>query len=306
MWILYIILISIILFLNYLLNKKKEENFKIQEKNKRIEKDRQTILNEYNSFKKEYERQEQENKKIDRAFDNYTSAKAYYDKLLDDYRNNLDEAYKKVEDEYDDDLWVLGNSYDNFQDDILRQMKVQKEELQKLKDTRTAVTAAFLKEEKIKQQKEFYCLRLSVEDEKDIDLLRSIRSHLSNPRVLDMLIWSSFYQKPMNALCNNILGTNTIIGIYKITNQITGQCYIGQSNDISKRWKDHAKCGLGIDTPASNKLYKAMEEYGLDSFSWELIEKCKKEELNEKERYYIDLYDSCNYGYNSNKGIGKK
>ena len=50
-----------------------------------------------------------------------------------------------------------------------------------------------------------------------------------------------------------------------------------------KRWKDHAKCGLGIDTPASNKLYKAMLEDGLYNFSFELLEKCSRDELNEKE-----------------------
>lgn len=67
------------------------------------------------------------------------------------------------------------------------------------------------------------------------------------------------------------------------------------------RWKDHAKCGLGIDTPAANKLYKAMQEDGIWNFSWELLEECSENKLNEKERFYIELYDSYNFGYNSNK-----
>ena len=41
------------------------------------------------------------------------------------------------------------------------------------------------------------------------------------------------------------------------------------------------KCGLGIDTPAGNKLYASMKKYGIDSFSFELLEKCTSEELNE-------------------------
>ena len=45
-----------------------------------------------------------------------------------------------------------------------------------------------------------------------------------------------------------------------------------------------------------------MKEYGLDAFSWELLEECKSELVNEKERKYIELYDSVNYGYNSQKG----
>jgi hypothetical protein len=62
---------------------------------------------------------------------------------------------------------------------------------------------------------------------------------------------------------------------------------------------------LGIDTPAGNKLYKAMQEVGLENFSFELLEECSKDELNEKEKYYIELYQSYEFGYNSNAGIKK-
>jgi group I intron endonuclease len=59
---------------------------------------------------------------------------------------------------------------------------------------------------------------------------------------------------------------------------------------------------LGIDTPAGNKLYKAMMEDGLENFSFEVLEECNREELNEKERYYINLYQSDKFGYNSTSG----
>ena len=95
-----------------------------------------------------------------------------------------------------------------------------------------------------------------------------------------MLIWSTFYQKPMTTLCNNILGTTAVTGIYKITNLETNQCYIGQAINVADRWKQHCKCGLGIDTPQGNKLYKAMNEYGVHNFSWELLEACSSAELN--------------------------
>ena len=117
-----------------------------------------------------------------------------------------------------------------------------------------------------------------------------------------MLIWKTFFQKPMNTLCSNVIGTETKSGIYKITNQKTEECYIGQAVDLASRWKDHAKCGLGIDTPTGNKLYKAMQEFGIWNFSWEVLEECPSRELNEKERYYIDLYQAKDYGYNSQAG----
>ena len=125
---------------------------------------------------------------------------------------------------------------------------------------------------------------------------------LHTPRILSMLIWSTYIRDKMNILCNNVLGTSVVTGIYKITNLTNNMCYIGQAVDVGKRWKDHAKCGLDIDRPQGNKLYQAMIEDDIWNFSWELLEVCSRSELNEKEKFYIDLYNSCSYGYNSTKG----
>lgn len=65
------------------------------------------------------------------------------------------------------------------------------------------------------------------------------------------------------------------------------------------------KCGLGIDTPANNKLYEAMMKEGLSNFTFELIEECNNNLLDEKEAFYIDLYNSKKYGYNSQNGNRK-
>ena len=85
-----------------------------------------------------------------------------------------------------------------------------------------------------------------------------------------MLVWQTFFRAPMTQLCNNVIGTAEKTGIYKITNQITNECYIGQARDLASRWKEHAKCGLDIDTPQGNKLYAAMKKYGIWNFSWEV------------------------------------
>jgi group I intron endonuclease len=99
-----------------------------------------------------------------------------------------------------------------------------------------------------------------------------------------------------------ILGNGTKCGIYKITNTLDNKSYIGQSVDVYKRWCDHCKCGCGIDTPKNNKLYAAMEQDGIENFTFELLEECPREELNKKEAFYIDLYESNDYGYNATKG----
>ena len=64
----------------------------------------------------------------------------------------------------------------------------------------------------------------------------------------------------------------------------------------------HCQKGLGVDTPQDNKLYNAMQEYGLEQFTFELIEQCSKDELNKKEKYYIELYNAKVFGYNSQGG----
>lgn len=46
-------------------------------------------------------------------------------------------------------------------------------------------------------------------------------------------------------------------------------------------------------------------EDGLESFSFEVLEECNRQELNEKEHFYINLYQSDKYGYNLNNGINK-
>jgi hypothetical protein len=45
-----------------------------------------------------------------------------------------------------------------------------------------------------------------------------------------------------------------------------------------------------------------MLEDGLWNFTFELLEECPREQLNEKEKFYINLYDSYSYGFNSTIG----
>ena len=92
------------------------------------------------------------------------------------------------------------------------------------------------------------------------------------------------------------------MGIYKITNIDNGKCYIGQSVDIRTRFRDHIKAGLGINA-SNNKFYTDMKEIGPEHFMYEIIEKCPREKLNERERYWIDFFQSADYGFNTLKGV---
>ena len=214
---------------------------------------------------------------------------------FENYCEILNKSYQEKEEEYNKHITLLKESYADIQAEI-------NAELDKIQATRTAALQAQLKEKEIKEKLSFYCLTVKQTDLDDIKVLERIKSQLHNPRILSMLIWSTYFQKPMTNLCNNVIGTEIKSGIYKITNQKDNLCYIGQAVDLARRWKDHAKCGLGIDTPTSNKLYQSMIEDGIWNFSFEVLEECPREQLNEKEKYYINLYDSKNYGYNVTKG----
>ena len=92
-----------------------------------------------------------------------------------------------------------------------------------------------------------------------------------------------------------------MIGIYKIRNLINNKVYIGQSINIARRWKDH-RSAINDETYKDYPLYKAIQKYGIENFEFSVIEECEKEELNEKEKYWISCYNSYNNGYNQTKG----
>lgn len=97
------------------------------------------------------------------------------------------------------------------------------------------------------------------------------------------------------------------IVIYKITNLINHKIYIGQTIEYEERIRHHKQTAFRENSKEKDRpLYRAIRKYGLDNFKFEIIDKADSiEELNEKEIYYINKYDSCvdnEKGYNLDKG----
>ena len=133
-------------------------------------------------------------------------------------------------------------------------------------------------------------------------LLNNVANKLSNPDVLYKLIWSEYIQKPTNEMLDYILPQRDCPGIYKITNDRNKKTYIGRSTSVRKRLTDHIKSAVGISTIADQRIHQAMREEGLWNFTFELIEECEKDQLNEREKYYIAFFSSETLGYNQKAG----
>ena len=259
----------------------------------------ETILSENNKLTTQIEEGKKHLSTIQNAIDNQQEMSS---NAFKNYCDILEKKYKEVEEEHDMEIEALNTAYSNLQLKLLREADEVRSDLDKIKATRTAAIEAARREKDIESNLTFYCLDISDADKRDIAKLEALKPSLNKPRVLSMLIWQTWFQKPLKALSANVVGATDVTGIYKITNIKTKECYIGQAIHIKDRFVEHAKCGLGIDTPAGNKLYKAIQEFGLWNFSFEVLEECPREQLNEKEKYYIDLYSSYDYGYNSTRG----
>lgn len=269
------------------------------------------LVYDYFQFKKEKELKEQ----LDAVRRNWNICQHNYEQqkfLSEGYEHTIELLRQNIVEEQTSEEAKLQQELTNLKFELdntnklydqafhrYQELEIQSDAIQAQMEARVA---ALQREQKIKENLSDYCLQVSNADLQDIETLEKIKSKLNKPRILCMLIWQTYFQKQLTALSSKILGNKVVCGIYKITNQLNNQCYIGQSVNIKERFADHVKCGLGIDTPAGNKLYNAMQEDGIWNFSFELLEECPRDKLNQKEREYIAIYDSYNLGYNSTSG----
>ena len=227
-----------------------------------------------------------------------------------DYINNqqqlAEQKVKEINANTQQEIAAIHEDLQNIRCSAAQQKEQIQNELNKLKASLSAGVEARLREQQKKDKINFYKLSINDADLADVKMLENLKASFHKPVVLSKLIWTQYFQKQMTELCDRVLGKKTVCGIYKITNLLTEQCYIGQSVNISDRWKQHCKCGLGIEASATNVLYNSMQKDGVWNFTFELLQECPRNLLNEKEAFWIDTYSSNIYGLNTMKGIDKR
>ena len=203
----------------------------------------------------------------------------------------------EIEKIHQEKLTLLNAEFEQFKTD---QEKVKSEmtfkldqiknEFEEFRSQREAINLAILREKEIKDREDFYKIIIPVNDQEDIETLKSISPRLRNREALNKLIYDVFVKRPLSELIKRITNGKEISGIYKITYIKTGEAYIGKTTNISTRWQNHIKTACGLEGAARTTFHNRLEQDGLWNYTFEILEEVPKDKLGEREKFYINLY----------------
>lgn len=167
----------------------------------------------------------------------------------------LKETYKKYEQECKEEyLQVCEDSSKECKNQInilkneigeLRQeIENQEQLLIEKKAAIHAIIESYKLQESEEKQKNFYKIVLSNSAKEEIEKIKEIIPYLADPEPLYKVIWKVYYEKPTSDLIGRVVGEGIKSGIYKITDIISGKCYVGQS--VNWPMKNFSQLSLGV------------------------------------------------------------
>ena len=124
---------------------------------------------------------------------------------------------------------------------------------------------------------------------------------VSFSKAMNKVLWTELVRQPTTEMVKRLTGGERISGIYKITNTETGWSYIGRSVNVGNRLTEHVRSAIGASSTAQQQVHKEMGKNLLD-WEFEILEKVDEDKLGEREKFYIDFYDTVNLGYNRARG----
>jgi len=214
-------------------NEIKQQNEQLQKTYKELQKNIELETSISNSLKKEIDADKEHLNTIHRELTNsLDNQKRLSREAFENYVEVLETQYKEAEEEHDMEIDALKIAYTNLQLKLMAEADECREDLDKIRATRAAAIEAQRREKELENNISFYCIPVSDADKSDIAKLESLKPSLNKPRILSMLIWQTWFQKPLKSLSANVVGADDKMGIYKITNIKTKECYIGQAVDL--------------------------------------------------------------------------
>lgn len=228
------------------------------------------------------------------------------EEMRENAQKQADEAYQirisALLKSYEEKENELTMTFDAKSQDLSNKISIESSKLADLQAKQLAYIQAQLRQEEIDSNQDYYRLALDEIDINDITLLRELQPRFVKKESIDKLIWEVYY-KPAYDILTARLFPKAIkyCGIYRITDLTTGKSYIGQSVDIKERFRQHIKSALTYGK-ATNKLYSTMQKSGVHNFTFEILEEVSRENLNERETYWIEFYKTKDFGLNTTRG----
>lgn len=270
----------------------------LEEKTKTYKQTQDEWLQRVQNLKESYERQREE---ITSSIKEHAlkEQQVMTEKLLQK-QQEIEKEVQTLDDKYN--LTVV--DYENKMSDIRCKFEAEEQDLnskiiQKRNEINTLIEQ-FKKDEEARKEADFYRIPITPAAQNDINKLKGVAAQLNNPATLYKLIWKEYYENGFNAMIGRVLGNDKEkSGIYKITDIRNQMCYIGQTTNFKNRWRTHAKRAVKAEEGTSNRLYQDMWENGLENYTFQIVEICGKDKLTEREKFYIDFFNSKEWGFNS-------
>lgn len=307
-----VLLIMVIVLVWYITYNNHKTYIELCEKyKKRLEEEYNKIIKESKEEKQKLEDIEKEIKEKEHF--NQTLYKLREEELLTLIENKKKIEFERLDKEIEE--WAASAqeaaAFDStqYQKGLQELGDLKKKELDELTTTiedykarRNVINQEILRARAIEEQQDFYRVQLPDSSKHDLEILSSIRKELTKVDILDKLLYDNYIKKPVDEMIKRVLKGESPCGIYKITRLKTGEIYIGKSTDIKSRWQQHSKSTYHCGTISHSTLHTIMEKDGIENFTWEVLEEVPKDKLGDREKYWIEFYDSKNFGLNERQG----
>lgn len=214
----------------------------------------------------------------------------------------LEEYKRKEEANIQNELSQYVYTCEKKKDQVAVEINDIEENLKDLKKKQEVINQAILRKREIEEQVDYYKVAIPDADQKDIQALLEIENRIRNKEAIRKLIWDLYIKRPVAEMEKRVLQNKDVCGIYKITNIKTQEAYIGKSTNIKTRWINHLKTVIGLSGAARSTLHNRMEKDGLWNYTFEVLEEVNKDNLSAREAYWINFYDTKNYGLNMKEG----